>query len=227
LYLYLVRHGLSTGNVARFLQGWMDTDLTPEGEEQARKTAEFFAHYGRRHGLNFTALYSSPLKRAYDTARAIGRELKLKPIADPSLREMHGGQVEGKTLEEWQSAFPGLRTKWENRADMSFGWPGGETRAAFRDRAVGTIRGIVERHDPLDNVIVVTHGGVIRAYLNHAGLDNPAGLREFSAGNCSITHVRYDHEGTWIGCLVDFNQQAHLEDVYDVAEAANPDLALL
>lgn len=226
MYLYLVRHGLSTGNAAHILQGWMDTDLMPEGVAQAEKTADFFLRYGRQFGLDWRAIYASPLKRANDTAQAIGRALAITPVIDPQLREMHGGQVEGKTLEEWQQSFPNLIPRWQDRTDLDFGWPDGETRAGFRDRVLGAISAIIHRHAPLDNVIVVTHGGVINTYLRYAVYDNPGGVTDFSAGNCSVTHIRYDKGETWVGCLVNFNLQTHLAEDFDVADAANPDLAL-
>src|SRR5436190_12420988 len=97
--LYLVRHGRSTWNVARRMQGWSDTDLTPEGLEQAARTADFFAEYKERQRVEFDAIYSSPLRRAWLTAEAIGRAIDLDPLAVPDLREMNAGLIQGLTLE--------------------------------------------------------------------------------------------------------------------------------
>jgi probable phosphoglycerate mutase len=225
--LCLVRHGLTPWNVAGRLQGWANTDLTPEGVEQAEKTAEFFAEYSRRQRLRFTAIYSSPLLRAWMTAHAIGEALGLIPIPTPDLREMHGGVVEGLRREEWQARYPQLRAAWEDRANLDFGWPGGETRRAFRARSLRAIGEIVAQHSSSDNVIAVTHGGVIKAYLTAAGLDDPMGPRSYDAANCSITHLQFltdDTSGSaalWsVGCVLDFNYVSHLDDDDDMDPGA-------
>ena len=80
---------------------------------------------------------------------------------------------------------------WKDRANLDFGWPGGETRRAFRDRCLRAIAEIVAHHEPYDNIIVVTHGGVIRAYLTAPALDDPMGPRSYEADNCSITHIQF------------------------------------
>lgn len=233
--LFLVRHGLTPWNVAGRLQGWANTDLTPAGMAQADKTADFFADYSRRQQVRFYAIYSSPLLRAWLTAHAIGERIGLVPQPTPDLREMHGGAVEGLTRDEWQQRFPLLKTAWEDRGNLDFGWPGGETRRAFRARCLRAIGDIVAQHRSYDNLIVVTHGGVISAYLSGAGLDDPLGPRSYEAANCSITHVQYMTDDTsgssaiWsVGCVRDFNSVSHLdEDASDLVPANNVDLALL
>ncbi|HMA35866.1 MAG TPA: histidine phosphatase family protein [Chloroflexia bacterium] len=237
--LYLVRHGLSTGNVAGRLQGWSDTDLTPEGLRQAYKTAQFFAYYRATHRLAFAAVYSSPLRRAWLTAAAIGERLGQAPLAVLDLREMHAGAIEGLTLAEWQSRYPEVASAWRDRENLDFGWPGGETRRGFRARCLRAISEIVAQHAPDDNLIVVTHGGFIKGYLAAAGLIDTAGSNPYSADNCSITYVQFtvddaDNGGgeVWgVGCLRVFNQVAHLQDGADDALgaaslAANADLML-
>jgi 2,3-bisphosphoglycerate-dependent phosphoglycerate mutase len=238
--LYLVRHGLSTWNVSGRLQGWANTDLTPEGFEQAQRTAEFFSDFVQRRRMRFYALYSSPLLRAWLTAHAIGERLGLVPIPVDDLREMQGGAVEGLRREEWQRRYPELIPGWSDRKNLDFGWPGGETRRAFRNRCMRAISEIVAQHKSYDNIIVVTHGGVIKAYLNSAGLDDPMGPRSYEADNCSVTHIQFMGSDTgddrggeiWsVGCLRIFNQVEHLRDEdSDVDEelvaTARADLAL-
>ncbi len=228
--LYLVRHGLSTWNVAGRLQGWRDPDLTHEGRGQVAATAASFA--ARTHQrVAFAALYSSPLRRAWDTAAAIGAQLGLTPQPIPDLREMHGGVVEGLTQDEWQQRYPNLIAGWDDRANLDFGWPGGETRRAFRARCVRTLQALTARHDPEANLIVVTHGGVIKAYLNATRPTDPAGPRPYDADNCSITHVFVPADGSGDGpsvsCIRTFNQQDHLRHTSrGGAPEARADLAL-
>ena len=99
--LFLIRHGQSTGNVAGRFQGWSNLPLTEEGRRQAERTGAFLAHYTAREDLPIAALYSSDLDRAWHTAEAIGRHLGRTPIADPDLREMNFGAIEGMTGDEW------------------------------------------------------------------------------------------------------------------------------
>lgn len=234
--LYLVRHGQTAWNVDGRLQGWTDVPLNAEGVEQAERTADFFADYQARQRLRFYAIYSSPSSRAWTTATYIGAGLDLAPIAVPDLREMHGGAIEGLRREEWQARYPAVARAWQDRENLDFGWPGGETRRAFRARALRAITEIVAQHRSYDNLIVVTHGGLIKAYLHAAGLEDPLGPRAYDAANCSITHVQFlaDEGGSngeiWsVGCLRQFNYVEHLqEDEADagLVSATTADLAL-
>ena len=216
--LYLVRHGLSTGNRDQRLQGQWDTNLTAEGWRQAGATGRFLAHYFAGLGEPATALYSSDLKRALHTAQAIGRYLGLTPVPEPGLREMHAGLVEGMTFEEWQPLYPQLEAGWHDRNNLDWGWPGGETRRQLAERVTRAIGAIVARHQVGDNVVVVTHGGVIRAYLNSAVTRSPdLDGAEVRAGNCSIHHVQFSAEGDTlgVGCLLALNRMEHLEDIVE------------
>ena len=231
--IYLVRHGLSTWNVAGRLQGWRDPDLTNEGRSQAAATAACFAVTQTRQRRTFAALYSSPLRRAWATARAIGAQVGLTPQPVPDLREMHGGLVEGLTESEWQQRYPELIPPWRDRTNLDFGWPGGETRRAFRARCVRVISALAARHDPDAHLIVVTHGGVIKAYLNATRPADPGGPRPYDADNCSITHLvlpavgRGDSHGS-VSCLRAFNQRDHLHQPRQITPAEGPaDLGLL
>ncbi|MGI8588837.1 MAG: histidine phosphatase family protein [Chloroflexia bacterium] len=233
--LYLVRHGLTPWNVSGRLQGWTDTSLTIEGLEQAERTAEFFADFRRRQRTSFYTIYSSPLRRAWLTATIIGEHLNLAPISVPDLREMAGGLIEGLTRDEWQSRFPDVAAAWRDRNNLDFGWPGGETRRAFRARCLRAISEIVAHHKSYDNIIVVTHGGVIKSYLTSAGIDDPAGPQSYDSDNCGITHLQFMTDDTlgkselWsVGCLRQFNYVHHLHDEVGVlAGVGNADLALL
>ncbi len=230
--LYLVRHGLSTWNVAGRLQGWRDPELTTEGHGQVAATATVFATLHTRQRLAFAALYSSPLRRAWHTATAIGAQLGLTPQPVPDLREMHGGVVAGLTQAEWQQRYPTLIAGWDDRTNLDFGWPEGETRRAFRARCVRVINALVARHDPETNLIVVTHGGVIKAYLQATHPVDPHGPRPYEADNCSITHLFLPAAGSGdesgsVSCLRAFNQRDHLGQPHrGGTPAGRADLAL-
>ena len=219
--LYLVRHGLSTANVDGRVQGHWDTELTAEGLRQAGATGRFLAHYFAGLGVPVAALYSSDLKRAWHTAQAIGRILGQDPQPDPALREMHTGLAAGLTGAEWAASYPGYQAGWHNRADLDWGWPGGETRRQFNKRVVRAMTAIVARHRPDDQVLVVTHSGFIQAYIHTAVTRDPDQLgTPVRTGNCSITHVQFSPAGDALGagCLITLNHTAHLHDLPDAAD---------
>jgi broad specificity phosphatase PhoE len=112
---------------------------------------------------------------------------------------------------------------------MDWGWPGGETRGQVEARVLAAIADLVARHRPGDQVLAVTHGGPIWAYLRTlesaqatlaAANTGPAaaqirpGLADnaLDVANCSITHIHFPSEGEsfGIGCLLALGQADHL-----------------
>lgn len=186
--LLLLRHGESEDNVARRLAGWANSPLSPEGARQAARLA---AHVAATERLD--ALYASPLRRAWETATMIAERTGLTPKPLPDLREWHGGEIEPLTLEEVAERFPGLLQEAQRsreRGDLTFRWPGGESRAEFYERVRRVLGGIVAAH-PGEAVAVVAHGGVFDRYLaeqlHRAG--PPAAPYVFRHG--SVTEVEH------------------------------------
>jgi len=201
--LYLVRHGQTVGNVQRRWQGWMDGELTPLGVQQAQATARHLA----ARGQTFDALYSSPLRRAWQTARIVGRAVGLLPLAHEGLKEICFGEVEGMTWDDFAARHPELHRRWTDRGDLSFTWPGGENRADFYRRAQQAIEDIAARHDG-QSIVVVAHGGTLRAILVHLF---PAELGQpwrHSLTNGSLTRVWLTPDGPRLLAL---NDQSHLD----------------
>lgn len=214
--LYLVRHGQSEGNAARRLQGWSDSGLSAVGVAQAIATGRHLAGRFAAAGTPPAALYSSDTPRAWETALRLGQALGLAPIPDPGLREMHFGVVEDTLTEHWQAVYPDLLPRWRDRTDLDFGWPGGETRRAVRDRMTAALAAILARH-PGGPVVAVSHGGPIRAYLTSSVTRVPA-LADTDlyrdVGNCSITHIQFTPDGDTLGsgCLQSWSLVEHLSD---------------
>ncbi len=216
--LYLVRHGVTAWNRSGRLQGWADNPLLVEGMAQAQQTAAFLASYCTQRAIRFATLYSSPLHRTWQTATILGDRLGLLPSAQAELREMDCGAAQGLHESEWAARYPDLVAGRLDPSDQTFGWPGGETRVAFYARCRQAIQALVARHAGDDHVLVVTHGGVIHAYLSAAGLHDPAAPRLYEADNCSITQVLFVSalpaaaSGDPTGYLVAFNHIAHLQE---------------
>jgi len=159
--LILVRHGQSTWNAQGRIQGWADPPLDDTGQEQARRLARRLA----AEEQDISALYSSPLLRARQTAEAIGLALGLTVQTDDRLKENDVGLLAGLTGDEVERQFP----EWIAARRANVEWmvpPGGEDRDTFLERAVAVMGDIVTHH-PDQSVAVVSHGGTLGVYLAH------------------------------------------------------------
>ena len=162
--LLLIRHARSTWNAEGRWQGWADAPLHPSGESQARALATLLA----RTGEPFAAAVSSDLERSAATARIVAGILGLSEVeVEPDLRERDVGDWSGRTTEEIELIWPGAIDAWRaGRLDRP---PGGEHEPSFRARVVGAVERLAAR--PEEPLLVITHGGVIRAIERHLGGD--------------------------------------------------------
>jgi 2,3-bisphosphoglycerate-dependent phosphoglycerate mutase len=156
--LLMVRHGLPERVLAA--QGPADPGLSSEGRAQAERLA---AHLPAEH---VDAVYSSPLRRALETAELAARRLGLSAQVIDDLAEVDRYSSSYIPMEELRRD-PGLRTVLA----ASGGRDGGETREGFRTRVIGAIERIIETNAGR-RVVVVSHGAVMNAYLGHIlGID--------------------------------------------------------
>lgn len=188
--MVMIRHGQSTANAAGVWQGRLDYPLTDEGRRQARDAGRALA------GERISGLYSSPLSRAHETARIIAREAGFGGEVStlPGLSERHGGWLEGTTPEEREARDPALMRKFlalpeEERWTLV----GAETDEEIMARFAAALAEIRARHAdrPGDRVVIVSHGGVMRAFLRDVfGPEVLSGSER--AANASITRVSWD-----------------------------------
>jgi probable phosphoglycerate mutase len=185
--ILLIRHGETTWNQQGRMQGQHDSPLTPLGLQQARLLAR------RLKAAAFTALYSSDLGRAHQTARCIADATGHEIVADRDLRERSFGIFEGLTNAEIAVRYPDLHAQFERRLPH-FCMPDGESAAQFQQRCVGALERIAQRHEG-ETIVVVSHGLVLDAVFRKASnmaLEIPRG---FPLLNCSINTFRYDAGG--------------------------------
>jgi 2,3-bisphosphoglycerate-dependent phosphoglycerate mutase len=200
--LLLVRHGESKHNVAQRFAGWTDSDLTDHGLAQAAMTAKRISDQ-----FQIDALYSSPLRRARHTADLIGQATNREAIDDLGLREINFGHLENLTVGDAERLFPDVWLAAQNLEDLTFGWPGGETRRDFFGRVEDSFSSIFRKH-PGQTVAVVAHGGVLGTYLANLLHSSPAMWRNYMLHNCSLTELDLHIEGT--ATLVVCNDTTHL-----------------
>ena len=156
--VFLVRHGQTAWNKERRFLGRTDIPLDDTGREQARRLAAALAP------VEFTAIYSSPLSRASQTAEAIATErgIKIKPVA--GLTELNQGELEGRYGADLETDFPEFYAQW--KADPTHARvPGGETLAECSERANAALADILSRHEPNQAIAVVAHRVSISAIL--------------------------------------------------------------
>lgn len=166
--ILLARHGETDWNRELRIQGHADEPLNQLGREQARELARSLDE------VPFAAVYSSDLRRALETAEIVAAEHDLPVRIDPGLREIDVGSWEGLTRDEVLERFP------------DFQRPDGETRDAHRERIVAALTRIAQAHRG-EQVLVVTHGGSMRAAWVHAGGGGPVGHP-----NCGVFSVAWE-----------------------------------
>ena len=165
--LLLIRHGQTTYNATGRMQGHLDTKLSEVGLSQARAAADLLVD------KQITAIVSSDLIRARDTAAVIGEKLGIEVDVDKRLRETHLGDWQGMTSAEVDEQYPGARAIW--RHDPTWAPPQGESRVDVATRARPVIDELMRAHPEWDEgaVLVVAHGGAISALTCHLlGLDH-------------------------------------------------------
>ena len=177
--LLLVRHGESEWNAVRRLQGQADIALSERGREQARHLRPVI------EGLAPDRSLSSDLRRAAETARLLGAE---GATLTPGLREIDVGCWTGEAIADIVAREPEAYAGWRAGSHAP---QGGESWGAFRDRAAQAVEQAAQgcRH-----LLVVCHGGVIRALLEHFLALAPA--RIIPVGPASLTAIRLNSEGT-------------------------------
>lgn len=200
--LVLVRHGESTWNRERRIQGQLDPPLSEQGREQARRVA------GRLARRRVEALYTSDLLRASQTAAPIGVALGVEPRPMKELREIFLGDWEGLRTDELAHRFPQAWDAWTREPSWDV-VPRGEGASAFESRVASALDRIFEQHS-LGDAIVVTHGGVIQIAL-HRVVGRPShGLFPFRISNGSVSIVERRNGRMVIAAV---NDTSHLEGV--------------
>jgi broad specificity phosphatase PhoE len=169
--IYLARHGETDWNLRRRVQGHTDRPLNETGLAQAQALGDALA------AEHLDAVYSSDLSRASDTARIVAEPRRIDVTAIPELREKHFGTWEGLTDDEVLVRFPHA---------VAGGWGDAETSEELAARVYTALRKIASRHDG-EHVLVVTHGGPMRAVLRWC-----AGEWSGAIANCQLHRIVFE-----------------------------------
>ncbi len=165
--LYLMRHGRVVGYEQPRYNGHHDVELSEEGRKEFALLSEYL------RDIEPSAIYSSDLKRSYESALVLAERWGKQVTRLASLRELYLGMWEGLTRSEVVERFPSAR-QFTFRDLAKRGVDGGETLPELRARVMPTLKDILRRHQG-ETICVVAHGGVNRVILCEAmglGLEN-------------------------------------------------------
>lgn len=201
MLLILARHGETDANRDRLTLGREDVPLNKRGILQAHALA------GSLRRQRIVVVYSSPLRRALETARAAADALGLGVEVDEGLIEMDVGEMEGISFEVMRERYGDFLRRWFSEGVGDVSMPGGESLNDVQDRAWAAIQRIRERH-PEDTVLAVTHNFVILTLLCRALGLSLVHFRQFRQHLAATTtlDMREDH-----AILRRLNDTCHLE----------------
>jgi len=188
--LLLVRHGETDWNRDRRFQGHADPPLNETGRAQAHALAAELAAEG------IELVYTSDLVRARETAEIIAARFDTDVLPVRELREIDVGEWEGLTWPEIEARYPEGARSWRERG---YGWESGESYEQLGERVVAALTQIAADH-PEERVLVVGHGGTIRATRAFIeGLSVPESrARSRAIDNCEVFRVVTEN-GTFRG----------------------------
>lgn len=196
-----VRHGETAWNVDARIQGQQDIGLNETGRWQASRVGKALA------GERITAVYSSDLGRAHETARAIAEAAGIPVIPDQGLRERGFGIFEGKTFDEIRETWPDHAQNWRKRLPEWAPPEGGESLLQLRQRVTQTVVALAARHCG-HQIVVVAHGGVLDTLYRVATGQEVNSPRTWQLPNGAINRLLWTPQGF---TLVGWSDTQHLD----------------
>ena len=203
LKIILIRHGKTSWNGSRRIQGHTNIELSPEGIAEAELLAANFPL------PKIDAIYSSDLNRAYDTAEILAKKFNLPVLTLPELREVNFGDWEGKTLAEMEKIDP---INFENffRDPENLQIKNAESFLNVQERAMSAIKKIIAVHQK-GNIVVVAHGAINRVILCSI-LEIPLKkMWSLSQFNTAVNVIRFEDEVFTVDLI---NSTAHLSPTF-------------
>ena len=189
MVIYLIRHGETDWNTKRLLQGATDIPLNQNGIEVAQLTAE-----GLREAA-FDLIFTSPLKRARETAEIIRGERKIPIIPDERLREISFGPYEGLCCQKdgWNIPDPDFGNFFMNPGEY-VPPEGGESIRHLCERTTEFLQELIHHPDYQDKTILLSgHGAVVKGLLSSITITD---LKDFWSGgvhkNCGVSILDVD-----------------------------------
>ncbi len=185
--ILFLRHGESLGNSLKIMAGQVDVDLSERGWQQAEAAAEFLA------GQGIEVIYSSDLKRAYNTASAVAEKIGLPIIKSEKLREVFLGDFEGVKMEKLAVEYGESFGRYWTTDFGIYSFPNGETTLEAGERFYREVERIANAEIG-KRILVAAHAGVIRSFwgiMKNIPRAELGSAYPFSS-NASVSRVEYD-----------------------------------
>jgi len=189
--IYFVRHGQTEENVKNTYYGTLECDLNDLGIAQAKSCSELLKD------IEFTRVYISERTRALHTAEVICSQKSF--ILDSRINEMDFGAFEGKNYEEIKKLYPEEVKQWQ-QSWKDFCPPQGESYVKFYERVKSFMEDLKELNE--ENILVVTHGGVIRAAYCYILDENLDFYWRFASKNGDISVIKCEDKFFFIDSII-------------------------
>ena len=162
--MFLIRHGETAWNVEEVYRGTIDVSLSEVGIKQAEALGKHLSQ------VKLDAIYSSPLKRALETASWVAKYQGIAVIVKQGLIDFNFGEWQGLSEQDVKGLYPALHNEW--RTDpQRVRIPGGENLEEVRERGLNVVKEIISEHE--GNVALVSHRVVNKVLIcSLLGLDN-------------------------------------------------------
>jgi len=199
--LIVARHGETAWNVEKVFRGRADVNLDDVGVTQAELLGKYLSNWG------LEVVYSSPLRRALDTAKMVARYQRVAVGVAEGLTDIDYGEWQSLPEQEVNRLYPALLDEW-NSNPHKVKMPGGESLEDVRRRSVDVVDGILARHHGI--VLLISHRVVIKVLVCHLlGLDNSR-FWNIRLDICGITTFDYV-DGRFV--LTRHNDTSHLREL--------------
>lgn len=200
--LLLVRHGETEWNKLGKFQGCTDIELSKNGINQAKNLKE------KLNG-DFDYIYSSPLKRAYETARVVAEDTSKDVTVLKDIREINFGDWEGLTINQIAEKYPEIFKVWRtDKEEAPFVGGDASIRNAV-NRALNCVIEVIKNHKG-EKIVIVAHGGIIKATLIGLFKWDMSMYHKMALGNTCINTITFNDELKPV--IVNINDVSHLED---------------
>ena len=199
--VYFVRHAEAQGNTEEFFQGKTDCEISAKGKMQLKALSERFKD------ISFDMIFSSPLKRAYETAEAVNKYHGFDIIKNEGLTEINAGVFEGVKWSELPTRYPREYDLWVNDL-KNFDVEGGESMVRVYERIKACVTDIVSCNKG-KTLVIVSHGCALRNYLTYVEWGTLDRIGETGwLDNTAVSLLKYNDE--LVPKIVFKNDTSHL-----------------
>ena len=203
---YLIRHGESIGNRYKIILGHTDLDLTEQGYEQAKRTAEELSD------VDFDAVYSSDLMRAYNTAAPHAALRNMEIIPDKNLREIYVGDWENTSRDKIRELFGDMYDKGFVDSFGVFKFPGGESTQEAADRMYEEIE-LIAKKEQGKTVLLASHAAAIRAFFGKIMKINPEDIASTIPFPSNASYSTFEYENG-VFTPLEYSVDGHLAELF-------------